>query len=221
MGRYLNKSLDDIVEIVNGIQYKEIWRPVIGYEKHYSISSFGRVYSIRGGFIMRQHLNDKGYPVIALIGDAVKKKLKVHRIVCTAFHPNPSNKPQVNHEDFNKANNFYLNLSWATAKENTNHAQAGGRTPTAKPKPPKRERPVFYNKVIDTETQIVYDSAECVASMIGVPTKELTRRLNGERVNNTKYKYVKGNRTKVYPKEKAEAEKRFLQMRPIIYGCAI
>lgn len=43
----------------------------------------------------------------------------IHTLVCLAFHgPKPTPKHQVAHKDCNKMNNGYLNLRWATPKEN-------------------------------------------------------------------------------------------------------
>lgn len=44
-----------------------------------------------------------------------------HRAVCSAFIPNPENKPEVNHKDGNKYNNNISNLEWVSRSENQKH----------------------------------------------------------------------------------------------------
>jgi hypothetical protein len=51
-----------------------------------------------------------------------KKMLSVHRAVAQAFIPNPDNKPQVNHIDWNPSNNHVSNLEWCTCYENQAHS---------------------------------------------------------------------------------------------------
>ncbi len=50
----------------------------------------------------------------------------VHRIICTLYHENPENKPQVNHKDGDKWNSHPDNVEWATDKENKDHAFLNG-----------------------------------------------------------------------------------------------
>ena len=50
----------------------------------------------------------------------------VHRIVATAFIPNPNNKKTVNHKDGNKHNNHVENLEWSSYTENAIHANSIG-----------------------------------------------------------------------------------------------
>lgn len=115
----------------------EIWKPIKGFENLYEVSNLGRVKSIFTKFadkngkimtkkqtILKQCFTSTGYLMVNLN----HKPFKVHRLVATAFIPNPNNKPQVNHIDFNPLNNKVQNLEWATSKENINHTVSHNRS---------------------------------------------------------------------------------------------
>jgi len=51
------------------------------------------------------------------------------KISTLAFVENPENKPEVNHDDGDKLNNYYKNLEWVTHKENSDHAWKIGLYP--------------------------------------------------------------------------------------------
>lgn len=58
--------------------------------------------------------NGKGYRRIRIDG----KTFKVHRLVATAFVPNPDNLPYVLHVDGDRENNHYTNLKWSATQSN-------------------------------------------------------------------------------------------------------
>lgn len=100
----------------------EIYRDVLGYEGRYQVTSWGRVYSVEKERFLIPQENEKGYLRVDLTEEnGQRKHKKVHRLVATAFIPNPENKPQVNHKDGNKSNNSFTNLEWVTDKENKIH----------------------------------------------------------------------------------------------------
>ena len=55
------------------------------------------------------------------------KTFKIHRLVASAFIPNPNNLPQVNHKDENKQNNHAENLEWCDCAYNVNYGTANER----------------------------------------------------------------------------------------------
>lgn len=212
MGRSLAQSM--VCSFCFFMAEREIWAAIPGLNGKYLASSFGRIKSVYGesltgkrrttDTILKPSINCRGYYTIKIIlridGRCRGKTFKVHRLVALAFHPNPLNKPQINHKDLNQLNNHKDNLEWATAKENTNHAQINGRRPTGIPRTPVGEYPKRYKKVRNIKTGIVYASVYELSKLIKVKPKELRRRLSGERSNNTPYEYIPGEYSLVYQK---------------------
>lgn len=127
------------------MQYEdeEIWKPVVGYEGLYEVSTHGRVksvariyQSIKEGFnwdkrtisaLKATRLKKDGYVDTGLSLDGKYTQRVIHRLVAEAFIPNPENKPCVNHIDNNRSNNHVSNLEWVNHKENTAHSYAQNR----------------------------------------------------------------------------------------------
>ena len=112
---------------------KEIWKPITGYEGYYEVSNKGRIKSLImwNGHryktrdkpkILKQSNTTTGYKKVELSKEGVRKSYKVHRLVGIEFIPNPENKPNINHIDFNPINNEVENLEWCTQKENMNYS---------------------------------------------------------------------------------------------------
>jgi len=99
----------------------ELWRPVPGWEFLYSVSSHGRMWSVRQQKVMRLPLDAYGYPNVGLCRGAPTPRLtvKVHRLVALAFlGAPPDNAPEVDHIDHVRTNNRIENLRWASVELN-------------------------------------------------------------------------------------------------------
>ena len=118
---------------------EEIWKPVVGYEGIYEVSSLGRVKSCERTIIrsngreinfpdkiMKPSINHKGYEIIDLRENGKRSGGFVHRLVGEAFIENPYNKKQINHKNGIKTDNRVENLEWVTNQENMRHAYKSG-----------------------------------------------------------------------------------------------
>lgn len=76
---------------------------------------------------IKQRLNKDGYKCITVGVNGNRKTERVHRLVAKAFIPNPDNLPEVNHKDFNRANNCVSNLEWCTHNQNIQYTINAGR----------------------------------------------------------------------------------------------
>ncbi len=101
----------------------EEFRIIKGFE-NYEISNFGNVINCVTGKLKKKRINKKNsYLIIDLIKNKIRSTHSVHRLIATAFIPNPKNKPLVDHIDGNKINNSLENLRWATIAENNYNRQ--------------------------------------------------------------------------------------------------
>jgi hypothetical protein len=118
----------------------EEWRNVVGFEGKYMVSSYGRVASLSFPIIAgalhycrKPHLlnatNDiNGYLSVGLTVSKNKtKRIKVHRLVASAFIPNPENYNIINHKDEDKRNNRADNLEWCTCGYNIRYGSGLSR----------------------------------------------------------------------------------------------
>lgn len=118
---------------------EEVWRPVVGYEGLYEVSSIGRIRGltrvvdvicapgsrtrnytkrIRGKILSLNSSRENGYLTISLSKNGQSVEHSVHVLVAAAFlGPRPGNL-DVAHGDGVKFNNRSSNLRYATRKEN-------------------------------------------------------------------------------------------------------
>ena len=114
----------------------EKWRPVKDYP-NYMVSNLGRIKSLNylghgTEKVLSPGDDGHGYLQIGLWKDGKNKTVKVHRLICEAFVPNPENKPHINHIDGDKSNNRAVNLEWCTRSENLKHAWNTGLSENVK-----------------------------------------------------------------------------------------
>lgn len=77
---------------------------------------------------LKGHDSGRGYQCVSLCHEGKKVTKSVHRMVCMAFHGQPSSQTlQVRHLDGNRSNNVPANLAWGTQVENWSDREAHGR----------------------------------------------------------------------------------------------
>ena len=103
---------------------KEEWKPVVGYEELYEVSSNGRVRSHqshgtgkRGG-LLAQASTPKGYRVLTLCKEKRKRQWRVHQLVVLAFLGKIGAGKQVHHINADTSDNRVENLEIVSAKNN-------------------------------------------------------------------------------------------------------
>lgn len=152
----------------------EIWKDVksdLGNETKYLVSNKGRVKNKENGNIISQSSNNNGYKLVNVSFDGMRFHRQVHRLVAKAFIPNPENKPEVNHIDFNPSNNNLENLEWVTGKENIRHSKKAGRMV---------DPPTFYgedNPVSKYTDSQIHQVCKLLAS--GITSHEKISKLTG------------------------------------------
>lgn len=114
----------------------EEWRKVPEFEG-YRVSSLGRIMSFRRRktrILSSRSTNTQGYIYVLFWVNGKSVCRYVHRVVASAFIPNPENKKCVNHIDGDIKNNLAINLEWSTHSENSKHSYRTGRQSKIKSK---------------------------------------------------------------------------------------
>ena len=102
---------------VSGREHLEEWRPVPGFEGLYEASNLGRIRSPR--VVLKQRLNNMGYPVVELSKGGRSRENLVHRHVLKAFCGGPPTGHECRHLNGIPTDNRIENLVWGSRSENT------------------------------------------------------------------------------------------------------
>jgi hypothetical protein len=115
---------------------REIWLPIKEAKTEYAISNMGRFKSLDRrivrsdgqyrkykSVIIAYHPDKDDYFTYTIHLSNNPIYVKIHRLVATAFIPNPLNKPEVNHKNGNKRDNRAKNLEWVTEEEHREHTR--------------------------------------------------------------------------------------------------
>lgn len=119
---------------------EEEWRPVLGFEGAYEVSSIGRVRSLdriverdyHGAFrirgrMLKSWLSPEGYPRVNLSVNGNRRCYQVHVLVCEAWHgPRPEGM-FARHLDDVPAHISPDNLAWGTPLQNARDAIRNGK----------------------------------------------------------------------------------------------
>lgn len=113
--------------------YEEVWRGIPGFDG-YEASSLGRIRRVRdynstwAGRVLSPRVTAKGYEYVVPSVRNERRTMKIHRLVCLAFHGEaPPGAECVRHLDGDPSNNRPENLVWGTAAENAADTLRHGR----------------------------------------------------------------------------------------------
>ncbi|MFT3740446.1 MAG: NUMOD4 domain-containing protein [Breznakibacter sp.] len=137
-------------------EWKELEFEKGALKKRYALSNYGRVISftdklqegnlIKGGLL-------GGYPTLPMRPFGKSTTFYIHKLVAEFFlNPPAEDQTFVLHVDFNKKNNYFGNLKWATKEEVVEHQQKNPLVREAREK--QKERYALQGQKL-TATQVM------------------------------------------------------------------
>jgi hypothetical protein len=158
-------------------------------EAHFLVFEDGRLYNTNRNRFVIPHMSKHEYLRYTLNIDSHRNPIRVHRLVATAFIPNPLELSVVNHLDGNKFNNHVGNLEWTTPAGNSRHAKDTGLI-KGRLNDPIHSKPVIQLS-LDGEFISEYPSTQEASRVTGVLHSSISicarggsfkKKKNGERV---------------------------------------
>ena len=151
-------------------------KEIKGFE-NYLINEKGEIYSKFTKKLIASQKDKNGYARTRLVNKHGRKSVFIHRLLAMSFIDNPLNKPHVNHIDCNKSNNNLSNLEWCTHSENLKHAVLNGRCDRCF-ETIKLAHKKISKKLLDTETNIIYNSISEAIRTFKIPSTTFYRQMN-------------------------------------------
>ena len=171
----------------------ENWKDIKGYEGFYQISDCGRIKSLARDIYYQNgtvhHLKEKvlvqridkyGYMRVNLYLNGKIKTILTHRLVATAFLPNPENKSQINHKNEIKTDNAVSNLEWCDAFYNANYGTRTQRQKQTFKDNLKSGKNKSIKKVFCEELNKTFDCAKSAEEELGICGSAICRACKGK-----------------------------------------
>lgn len=145
-----------------------------GYEGSYEASSLGRVRSVDRlvisttgsrrllrGKVLAGRPDINGYLEVGFYRGGVPRTVKIHRVVCSAFHGEPEGGQVALHYDDDPVNNAAENLRWGTASDNMFDMVRNGNHYEVNRKECPRGHPLAGTNLVPSQT--VRGGRSCLA----------------------------------------------------------
>lgn len=162
-------------EFIKAISFEgEEWKDIVGFEKLYMISTYGRVISLKRYILCKNNRkvlvnpkllkpcvnNKNGYLDICLWKNNKQQHMYIHRAVAISFIPNKNKYKLIDHIDTNRTNNHVDNLRWCTPSMNNLNPISNKKFRDSINNSPKVGIPIVGISLLDSKDIRFYKSSE-------------------------------------------------------------
>jgi hypothetical protein len=156
-----------MLELNNPSDYP-LLRPYKLNPDKYFVSECGRVFSFgrHGVFAeIKSSLDTRGYPIVGVYVDGVRKTVKVHKMVLETWVSDRPEGLEAAHLDGNKQNNHVSNLIWCTHIENMSHQKLHGTSGIQRVLQGEKHRDAKYTSEIVLKLRSDYEAGITIAAL--------------------------------------------------------